>query len=114
MEKIINIIDYKNRNIHDSIRPCNNRRNSEPIFSNENTPNLNFYKNRNISSHGKSNTAASTLNKYYNITSSKESNKIINQQFKESSVFKLNPYNSYKINSSREEGRKTKVKAQII
>ena len=111
MEKIINIIDYKNKNSHDIIRSCNNRRNSEPIYSNENTPNLNFYKNRNISSHGKSNTAASTLNKYYNITSSKESNKIINQQVKESSVFKLNPYNSYKISSSREEGRKNQSKS---
>jgi len=103
MEKIINIIDYKKRNIHDNIRQYNNRRNSEPKYSYDNTPNLNFYKDRNISSHGKSNTAASTLNKYYNITSSKESNKIINQNVKESSVFKLNPYNSYKINSSREE-----------
>ena len=98
---LLNIIDYKKRNIHDNIRQYNNRRNSEPKYSYDNTPNLNFYKDRNISSHGKSNTAASTLNKYYNITSSKESNKIINQNVKESSVFKLNPYNSYKINSSR-------------
>ena len=111
IEKIINIIDYKTKNIHNKIKPCNNRRNSEPIYSNENTPNLNFYKDRNISSHGKSNTAASTLNKYYNVTSSKESNKILNQHVKESSVFKLNPYNSYKINTYREEDRKNQSKS---
>jgi len=111
IEKIINIIDYKNRNIRDNIRPYNNRRNSEPIYSNENTSKLNFYKDRNISSHGKSNTAASTLNKYCNITSSKEGNRINNQNVKESSVFKLDPYNSYKINSNIEEGRKNQSKS---
>ena len=110
-EKIINIIDYKNRNIHRAIRSCNNRRNSEPLYSNDNTPNLNFDKDRNISSHGKSNTATSTLNKYCNIITFKDGNKIINLQAKESSVFKLDPYNSYKINSHGEEGRKNQNKS---
>ena len=97
--------------LHKTIRSCNNRRNSEPLYSNDNTPYLNFDKDRNISSHGKSNTATSTLNKYFNIITFKNGNKIINLQAKESSVFKLDPYNSYKINSNGEEGRKNQNKS---
>ena len=79
--KIINIIDYKNKN-----------ENKDDQFLNSKTPNLNFYKNINLSSYTKHNTSASTFTKHNYKINSKDNNKTINQNSKENSLFKLDQY----------------------
>ena len=81
--KIINIIDYKKESNY-NINIKNN--------SDSKTPNLNFYKNNNISSYTKNNTSASTFGKHYYKISDKDNNQTINQNTKENSIFKINPY----------------------